>query len=48
MTSANNLLADLELVKLAKKNETLKTKMIEQGVATEEDFKRKRIKKDDE
>ena len=48
MTKANNLLVDLELTKIAKNNPTLKTMMIDQGVATEEDFKRKRAKKEDD
>ena len=44
LTKANNLLVDLELTKVAKNNPTLKEMMIEQGVATEEDFKRKNKK----
>ena len=46
LTKANNLLVDLELTKVAKKNPTLKNMMIEQGVATEDDFKRKKTKKE--
>lgn len=48
LTKANNLLVDLELTKVAKKNSTLKSMMIEQGVATEDDFKRKKVKKSDD
>ncbi len=48
LTKANNLLVDLELTKVAKKNPTLKSMMIEQGIATEDDFKRKKSKKEGE